>query len=60
MAHHESSTRLVHLKQLSILSPKLEKNREELVRGGEFLADQARLSVQASPKNANIQKKLHP
>src|SRR5882724_809270 len=34
------------------------KSREGLVRKGEFLADQACLSVQASPKNIKIQKKL--
>src|SRR5882724_11420750 len=57
MAHHESSTHLVHPNQPLIPSPELEKSREELVRGGEFLANQAHLSVQASPKNTKIQKK---
>src|SRR5882724_10318458 len=57
-ACHKSSTRLIHPNQPSIPSPELEKSREELVRGGEFLANQARLSVQASPKNTKIQKKL--
>src|SRR5882724_10656563 len=49
-ACHESSTRLVHSNKPSIPSPRLEKSREGLVREGEFLANQARLSVQASPK----------
>ena len=49
-AHHESSTHLVHSNQPSIPSPRLEKSREGLVREGEFLANQAHLSVQASPK----------
>src|SRR5882724_3549440 len=57
-ARHESSTCLVHPNQPSIPLPELEKSREELVRGGEFLANQAHLSVQASPKNTKIQKKL--
>src|SRR5882724_822294 len=69
MAHHESSTCLVHPNQPSIPSPRLEKSRGELAREGEFLADQPRLSVQVSPKkNRKIQKKtpilrsglLHP
>jgi len=53
-AHHESSTHLIHPNQPLIPSPRLEKSRGELAREGEFLADQARLSVQASPKKKPI------
>ena len=56
-ACHESSTHLVHPNQPSIPSPRLDKSRGELAREGEFLADQARLLIQASPKNRKIQKK---
>src|SRR5882724_7532316 len=57
-AHHKSSSRLVHPNQPSIPSPRLEKSRGGLAREGEFLSNQARLSVQASPKIRKIQKKL--
>src|SRR5882724_11504862 len=49
-AHPESSTRLVHLNQPLIPSPRLEKSRGGIARDGEFLADQACLSVQETPK----------
>src|SRR5882724_8677239 len=59
MPHHESSTRLIHPNQPSIPSPRLEKSSGELARGEEFLANQAHLSVQASPKKEKkTQKKL--
>jgi len=60
MAHHESSTRLIHPNQPSIPSPILEKSRGGLAREGDFLANQAHLSVQASPKKKQKNTKKTP
>jgi len=57
-----SSSCLIHLNQLSIPSPRFEKNSGGLAREEEFLADQACLSVQASPKKQQkiTKKNSHP
>ena len=55
--HEPSSSHLICPNQPFIPSPRLEKSRGGLAREKEFLANQAHLSVQASPKNRKIQKK---
>src|SRR5882724_711100 len=58
--HKSSSSHLIHLNHPSIPSPRLEKSRGGLAREGEFLADQACLSVQASPKKKQKNTKKTP